>query len=321
MSECTSRDCVCRSGTPPPRAPVPVVCDCLFDEGRLSKKRRLEEKDKKKPAEPEEEKCPVCLTSLWLVGEEEVPVVKLSCGHKFHKNCIDQWRAKNATCPLCRAETALPAFDMGVETFVDFSGEEAEGMECLISLKLPDEMRKVHCFHTDLLEDVKKGKNVIFSKLMHAVADAIKNEHHMFQAEKHGKGGIAVHFAEPKIIDRGINHWETERISLQLFMPCPDFRNVPMEKLIGEANPLVEKLIDESNSLIAQTIANIFQIFFYHVDEYYNVDSKRKSVADSFVYLNKDVADPKFWYEGLPRESLTYSTKLARFKHRGLVRT
>ena len=132
----------------------------------------------------------------------------------------------------------------------------------------------------------------------------------MFQAEKHGKGGIAVHFAEPKIIDRGINHWETERISLQLFMPCPDFNKVPEEKLI-----------DESNSLIAQTIANIFQIFFYHVDEYYNVDSKRKSVADSFVYLNKDVADPKFWYEGLPRESLTYSTKLVRFKHRGLVRT
>ena len=318
MSECTSRDCVCRSGTPPPPAPVPVVCDCLFAENEgnsaeghpFSKKRKLDDDDRKKSAEPEEEKCPVCLSSLWLVGEAEVPVVKLSCGHKFHKNCIDQWRSKNATCPLCRAETDLPAFDMAVETFVDFSGEEAEGVECLISLKLPDEMRKDNCFHTDLLDDVKKGKNVLFSKLLHAVADATKNEHHMFQAEKHGKGGIAVHFAEPKFINRNLNDWETERISLQLFMPCPDIDKVPKEKKI-----------DESNSLIAQTIANIFQIFFYHVDEHFSVHSKKKSVADFFVYLNKDVADPKFWYEGLPRESLTYSTKLVRFKNRGLVRT
>ena len=156
---------------------------------------------------------------------------------------------------------------MAVETFVDFSETVTfrTGVACRISLKLPDEMRKLPCFHTDLLEDVIKGNNVLTSKLLHSVADAIRNEHHMFQAEKHGKGGIAVHFAEPKFIDRGIDDWETERISLQLFMPCPDFRNVPMEKLI-----------DESNSLIAQTIANIFQIFFHHVDEYYNVDSKKR---------------------------------------------
>lgn len=311
MSECTSRDCVCRSGTPPPPAPVPVVCDCLFDEGRVSKKRRLEEEDKKKPAEAEEEKCPVCLTTLWLVGEAEVPVVKLSCGHMFHKNCIDQWRSKNATCPLCRAETVLPAFDMAVETDVDFAeAPQTKKVKCRITLKLPDEMRKIPCLHDVLVEDFMVGKNDLSSKLLHAVADAVKNGHHMFQAEKHGTGGIAVHSTELKVRETHEEDWESERIIVILYLSAHDFDNLPKEKKI-----------DEANSLIAQTIANIFQMFFHHVDEYYNVDSKRKSVADLFVYLNKDVADPTFWYEGLGRISGNYSTKLVRFKHRGLVRT
>ena len=27
---------------------------------------------------------------------------RLSCGHEFHLNCIDQWLAKKKTCPYCR---------------------------------------------------------------------------------------------------------------------------------------------------------------------------------------------------------------------------
>ena len=27
---------------------------------------------------------------------------KLTCGHAFHKECIDRWAEENPTCPYCR---------------------------------------------------------------------------------------------------------------------------------------------------------------------------------------------------------------------------
>merc|ERR1719215_1764403 len=37
--------------------------------------------------------------------EGAVPVRKLACGHGFHASCIQRWLRKNASCPLCKAET------------------------------------------------------------------------------------------------------------------------------------------------------------------------------------------------------------------------
>ncbi|RKO93732.1 putative anaphase-promoting complex subunit, partial [Blyttiomyces helicus] len=43
----------------------------------------------------------VCLESF----EEDTLVRTLSCGHLFHRACIDRWLLqKIASCPLCRAE-------------------------------------------------------------------------------------------------------------------------------------------------------------------------------------------------------------------------
>ena len=49
----------------------------------------------------EEDKCPICLTSL-----TESEVHKTHCKHSFHKNCFDKIIKK--ACPVCRADVALP---------------------------------------------------------------------------------------------------------------------------------------------------------------------------------------------------------------------
>ncbi|XP_054798657.1 probable E3 ubiquitin-protein ligase XERICO [Prosopis cineraria] len=49
--------------------------------------------------QPEEHDCSVCLTEF----EPESEINRLSCGHLFHKDCLEKWLAYwNITCPLCR---------------------------------------------------------------------------------------------------------------------------------------------------------------------------------------------------------------------------
>ena len=42
--------------------------------------------------------CSICLSL-----NAALPHVHLACAHAFHEECIEQWLAKNDTCPLCRA--------------------------------------------------------------------------------------------------------------------------------------------------------------------------------------------------------------------------
>ena len=46
--------------------------------------------------------CAICMESL---PGNDCLNLQLPChpGHIFHKNCIDDWAEKNASCPLCRA--------------------------------------------------------------------------------------------------------------------------------------------------------------------------------------------------------------------------
>ena len=41
--------------------------------------------------------CSICLDTL-LIGKTE----KLSCGHYFHRSCINTWFEQKKICPLCR---------------------------------------------------------------------------------------------------------------------------------------------------------------------------------------------------------------------------
>ena len=49
-----------------------------------------------------DDSCPVCQDDF-KEGEEEA-VVKMPCGHAFHKECLLPWLESNNTCPTCRHE-------------------------------------------------------------------------------------------------------------------------------------------------------------------------------------------------------------------------
>ncbi len=55
--------------------------------------------------------CPICLDELSETdiersedNEESRIVVKLNCGHVFHRGCLYEWLQKNTTCPICRIQ-------------------------------------------------------------------------------------------------------------------------------------------------------------------------------------------------------------------------
>eukprot|EP00003_Mantamonas_plastica_P004983 TRINITY_DN13999_c0_g1_i1.p2 TRINITY_DN13999_c0_g1~~TRINITY_DN13999_c0_g1_i1.p2 ORF type:complete len:173 (+),score=58.43 TRINITY_DN13999_c0_g1_i1:538-1056(+) len=47
------------------------------------------------PEDESEEMCIVCM--------ENNPEVVLSCAHSYCKSCIDEWKERSNTCPMCRA--------------------------------------------------------------------------------------------------------------------------------------------------------------------------------------------------------------------------
>ncbi|KAI5806150.1 hypothetical protein EDC01DRAFT_638850 [Geopyxis carbonaria] len=46
--------------------------------------------------------CPVCFEEM-----SETDIYKLPCGHMFHLRCLEGWKKKRNTCPMCR--TAMPS--------------------------------------------------------------------------------------------------------------------------------------------------------------------------------------------------------------------
>jgi hypothetical protein len=45
--------------------------------------------------------CCVCLTQF---GCRERGVVRLKCGHVFHRTCLEPWFKEHHTCPMCRTD-------------------------------------------------------------------------------------------------------------------------------------------------------------------------------------------------------------------------
>merc|ERR1739844_580899 len=53
----------------------------------------------------EERTCMVCLEAF-TVGED---LRILPCLHRYHKNCIDPWLARNRHCPVCKHDVTVRA--------------------------------------------------------------------------------------------------------------------------------------------------------------------------------------------------------------------
>ncbi|KAH7291613.1 hypothetical protein KP509_29G024500 [Ceratopteris richardii] len=68
----------------------------------------------------EDNQCAVCLSEYQLNEKvQKLPV----CEHLFHIGCIDEWLAKNATCPICRISLFVELDISSRSTSSDMSSE------------------------------------------------------------------------------------------------------------------------------------------------------------------------------------------------------
>lgn len=66
-----------------------------------------------------EEQCAICWTNM-----NETNARKLDCGHTFHTRCIDRWKRRNSTCPMCRTPFDQPRYK--VRLTIEPDGENME---------------------------------------------------------------------------------------------------------------------------------------------------------------------------------------------------
>ena len=63
-----------------------------------------------RPIDGTDPNCSICMDYMTTRNHRE-----LSCGHKFHKKCLQKWKLEgNRTCPLCREEFDEPQFKVTV---------------------------------------------------------------------------------------------------------------------------------------------------------------------------------------------------------------
>ena len=74
----------------------------------------------------EKQECIICLDDISITSiSSNTNLLKLECGHRYHKDCINTWLKKRAICPLC-IKTVIPLQDneMGVNDEVRANNEE-----------------------------------------------------------------------------------------------------------------------------------------------------------------------------------------------------
>eukprot|EP01016_Furgasonia_blochmanni_P038775 TRINITY_DN4727_c0_g1_i2.p1 TRINITY_DN4727_c0_g1~~TRINITY_DN4727_c0_g1_i2.p1 ORF type:complete len:308 (+),score=48.57 TRINITY_DN4727_c0_g1_i2:61-924(+) len=70
----------------------------------------------------EQEECAICFERY----KEEDNIMKLTCGHEFHKECVISWLRQNPTCPMCRYDFAPNDQDSS------FRSEDEQGMNDVV---------------------------------------------------------------------------------------------------------------------------------------------------------------------------------------------
>lgn len=76
-----------------------------------------------KYSEREKTTCAICMDPL---GAAPALIVKLACGHMFHRTCISKWAGSNSTCPECRRRIDPSELQGQGEIFI-FTGNDADG--------------------------------------------------------------------------------------------------------------------------------------------------------------------------------------------------
>jgi hypothetical protein len=78
---------------------TPLLC-CLSgaSEKMLRQLKVTWYQNKVDPEDPEPDTCPICFCEY----NPGAALIKLDCGHFFHKECIRKWLKRDATCPMCK---------------------------------------------------------------------------------------------------------------------------------------------------------------------------------------------------------------------------
>lgn len=53
--------------------------------------------------------CPICMNNM---NDENSR--RLECGHVFHPRCLEIWKRRNSTCPICRAPFDQPMYKVKI---------------------------------------------------------------------------------------------------------------------------------------------------------------------------------------------------------------
>lgn len=55
------------------------------------------------------EQCPVCMLPM-----TDSTSRRLDCGHVFHTRCLDRWKRRSSTCPMCRTPFDQPMYKVKI---------------------------------------------------------------------------------------------------------------------------------------------------------------------------------------------------------------
>ncbi len=84
------------------------------------------------------------------------------CGHTFHKGCIDRWKRRNSTCPICRTPFDVPKYK--VRLTIEPDGVELSNTTSNIS-GIVDmfglDMQHIETFFTDIRFEVMNEENLL----------------------------------------------------------------------------------------------------------------------------------------------------------------
>ena len=71
--------------------------------------KRMCQSDKKMCHMHDGESCPVCMMAM-----TESNSRRLDCGHTFHTRCLERWKLRSSTCPMCRTPFDQPMYKVKI---------------------------------------------------------------------------------------------------------------------------------------------------------------------------------------------------------------